>query len=63
MVTNDNQQIDPATACKRYRESATPAMCIQFERELTEKFGPTPEHAVADEAVKLWQKIFLEVGA
>lgn len=57
---NDNRTIDAASTCARYRESATPEMLIRFERELIERFGPTPDRAVAEEAVKIWKRIFID---
>lgn len=55
---NDNTQIDAATACRRYQESATPEMLIRFERELLNRFGTVPAHVIGpDECDPIWQAI------
>ena len=55
---NENTQIDAATACGRYRESATPEMIAAFERELLNRFGAVPAHAIGpDECEAIWQAV------
>lgn len=50
--------IDAATACKRYQESMTPTLLMQFERILFERFGVTPLSKVPpEEAIKIYQEL------
>lgn len=63
MGMNDNQQIDAATACKRYRESMTPMVLHRFERNFMAVFGATPPRAVpAEEAKRIYEQTLVECG-
>lgn len=58
---NDNQQIDAATACRRYRESMTPIVLHRFERNFMAVFGATPASAVpAEEAKLIYEQTLVE---
>lgn len=55
-----NDNIDAASACQRYNESATPGLKVEFERRFMERFGATPRHAVPPEEVKrIWDELFM----
>lgn len=61
---NDNQKIDAATACQRYRESMTPLVLERFERNFMSVFGATPARAVpAEEAKRIYEKTLAECSA
>ena len=53
-----NDNVDAKTACRRYQESLTPMLLIQFERRFFEAFGTTPMHAVpAEEAMRIYREV------
>lgn len=53
-----NNNIDAATACKRYQESMTAYQLVEFEHRFMEKFGCTPPDKVpAEEAREIFEDV------